>query len=79
MRDTEDRLVNNNIVVRPGSSSAFISLVFHTTPETQKINFGALRDAYMAGDIAKRFENERISLEQLISAIVISFSSTNFQ
>lgn len=57
MRDTEDRLVGNNIVVRPGSSSALISLVFHTTPETQKINFGALRDAYTADDIVKRLED----------------------
>jgi hypothetical protein len=56
MRDTEVRLVDNNIVVRPGSSSALFSLVSHTTPETQKINFGALQETFIADDIVKRFE-----------------------
>jgi hypothetical protein len=56
MRDTEERLVTNNIVVLPGSTSALNSLVFHTTFESQKINFGALLDIYTAEDIVKRFD-----------------------
>lgn len=55
MKDTEDRLVTNNIVVLPGSSSALISLVFHTTQESQKINFGALMHVYTSEDIVKKY------------------------
>lgn len=52
---TEKELIDNNIVVMPGSASAAHSLFFHTTHETQKINLESLVDVYTAQELVKRW------------------------
>ncbi|XP_032795230.2 peroxidase [Daphnia magna] len=63
---TEKELIDNNIVVMPGSASAAHSLFFHTTHETQKINLESLVDVYTAQELVKRV---RLEPNQVASAL----------